>query len=181
MYYSVTVVWVLVFKVILTISYGFNAIVLESPKRADAGIWGHWEDCPRGKYVSGLQLKINMDGNGELKGIKLYCTQPRNASGSHYMQSFVGKPGRWHERVFCEELGFATAFQLKVDPKKGANNFALFCPLGDSILYPPHYNSSWGQWTTKKNCPADHAICAIQTQVDQGDHSHHRKRGEYLV
>jgi hypothetical protein len=75
----------------------------------------------------------------------------------------------------CPNFGFVVGFQLKSDSirergvqiQRGANNLRLFCQDPEiQLTYLPNVNGSWGEWTEAQNCPADHAACGIQTQIN---------------
>ncbi len=155
--------------------------VLESPRRTNFGAWGGWDNCPQGEYVNGMELKIRPDSDQSrdasgLKGLKLFCARPGPAIPSFtYISSDIGLGGEWMSPSTCPNFGFVVGFQLKSDDirgrggRRGANSLRLFCDNpGTQLTYLPNVNGSWGVWTETQTCPAGHAVCGIQTQVDNG-------------
>jgi hypothetical protein len=158
-----------------TIFPSTSAKVLESPKTTDLGAWGGWDNCPEGEYVTGMELKMQPDSdvNG-MTGVKLFCARSGTPSRT-YISSDIGLGGEWMSPSTCPNFGFVVGFQLKSDSirgrgvQRGANNLRLFCQDPEiQLTYLPNVNGSWGEWTEAQNCPADHAACGIQTQINNG-------------
>jgi len=163
---------------------------IEPPSNTNWGNWGPTEFCEVGSFARDFQLKVqNPQGSGipghddsALNAIKLYCYK-YNDGKEEYTGSVIsweGEWGDWNEVQKCDDNGsFLNGVQFLSEPhdsdKKfddtAGNNLNFECNDG-KLIYGK--GGSWGTWSTLVKCPADSAICGLQTMVEpwQGGGKH---------
>lgn len=149
---------------------------IQSPRVTAWGNPGKKELCPRGSWVTAMNLKIeskvHLGDDTSLNGIKLSCS----TLDGKIVGTITSKEGPWgtyRSNIECKR-GFATGFQLRSEPSQGmgddvaAVNLKLRCTdFNRKVYYASGEElTDWGKYTTEQVCPPNTAICGILTHVE---------------
>jgi len=155
-------------------------IWLQSPIVTDWGNWGTPVICPDKTFVGAFQLKVEDDQRGKddtgLNGVEFLCISMDGAEVA-WRRGAEGENGIWRGRKNCGS-GLATGFKLRSETDQrggddvGGVDMSLYCTNADGskeeLLGSGLHD--WGSWTAEQHCPANTAVCGLNTQVegDQG-------------
>lgn len=139
------------------------------------GFWGTWYSttmCPSGKLAYGFDVKVEGHQNGgddtALNGIRLTCGL--NGIPVSEITSGQGGWGSWRGGKACPSAEYLTGARMMIEEKQGAgddtaaDNIAFRCSGGSEQVI--HHDAEFGTWSNLQMCPADTAICGIQTRVE---------------
>ncbi|OQV11968.1 putative Vitelline membrane outer layer protein 1-like protein [Hypsibius exemplaris] len=114
--------------------------------------WGDWSDfeyCPRGFFVSGMQLK---------------------AEGQYVITVKEGPWGYWRRHVRCPGVAVVVSFRHRAEaplgPRKddtATNDVEIKC--SDGKVFTGN-GETYGDWQLRQSCPSGSAICGLSVQIE---------------
>ncbi|XP_045186349.2 vitelline membrane outer layer protein 1-like [Mercenaria mercenaria] len=165
--------------------------VVKILKVTNGAPWGHWgppQYCAEGTYAIGYSLKVEgVQGNGDdtaLNAIALHCKGLDDVRSGGAITSTQGNWGNWLRSVSCHDINgrtpsFLTAYALQVEQSIGkgddtAANYVKFACRDFAatirpyeLTAPPGQGSFGNMGSWSENCPANSAICGLQTKVEE--------------
>jgi hypothetical protein len=143
------------------------------------GVWGGWQTqamCPNGTlaYAFDVQVERNQGGGDDtaLNGIRLGCGQADVPTGE--ITSGQGPWGSWLGSKQCAKGQYLVGAKMMIERPLGggddtaADNVTFRCTAGSELVIT--HNAEFGAWSDLQMCPADTAICGIQTRVEGDQH-----------
>jgi len=144
------------------------------------GFWGDWHGlamCPNSKLAYGFDVKVESRQGGDddtaLNGIRLTCGKDGIPVGE--VTSGEGGWGSWRGGKQCPNDQYLTGARMMIERRQGdgddtaADNVAFICTGGSELVI--EHNAEFGTWSSLQMCPADTAICGIETRVEAFQHS----------
>jgi hypothetical protein len=139
------------------------------------GDWGLREMCPVNTWVMGAALRIESDqgGGGDdtaLNSIRLVCGTHSDAGYVTDITSSTGFWGEWDDLGRCGDEHYISGARLRIEPRQGSGDDTgavdaeFLCSDGRTLTGQTHH--AWGEWMDIRTCPADSAICGLETRVE---------------
>ncbi|XP_076045520.1 vitelline membrane outer layer protein 1 homolog [Oratosquilla oratoria] len=140
------------------------------------GTWGRVEICPPNSFADALNLKAETpsitDSTGA-DGVMLFCREQGGNLAAN-ITSTVGEIGEWRGKKECAVPEYINRFKLRVLLDQGnmfddsaVNDIKFTCTHDEENVIEGggEEDGEWDKdWVT---CPADNAICGIQTRVEE--------------
>jgi len=143
----------------------------------DAGEWGAAAVCPENCFVRQFEVLYEPAGDIDdtaVNALKLYCSSAETGLEVSYVSSATSPYGHWMGLNVCQG-GWLTGFRAKVLEYQGlfTDDVAVqdvmgACEGGDTIGgYTDTTRVKDGDWSDWAQCPADTAVCGLQTRVEK--------------
>jgi hypothetical protein len=166
-------------------------IYLSSPVVTNWGAWQGWADCPKGYYITGVNVwkRLLQQGSAvDLAGVVSLAFQCENIAGPISSSSIIeslapGVPNDgWPSFYSCSGNGAggaAIGFRLNSQKDQGplpndnvaTDNVEIICSCGPTSIHKPYENipgpqsGHRGDWTQEQICEPRQALCGMQTQM----------------